>query len=151
MEQACGGIDAVAIPAEQGAHSERVTQIVKSRRCDTGRDRETEPRDEVMERLSDRARVNRPSPSEREHGCVWKQLAASYLEIAVKQSADARPEGDKPALSELGGADDEQPTVEVNVRTSETRHLTHAKPQALQEGEDRPVCGPSQWRPRSHG
>jgi hypothetical protein len=125
-----------------------MAEIVHARGRDSGRDHEAEPRHEVMERLADRPRVNRPPPREGEERRIRSRILSAMLAVLVQHVTDARTKRDETGLAELGVADDEQPSAEVDVGKLQPRHLADAKPEPIEQDEDRFVRGRPERRER---
>src|SRR5260370_25909111 len=131
-------VEALAIPAEQAADRERMTEAVQRRRRGSVGDGEVEGRDEVVEGRAGGARVDAALPVEGEQRSVRPGPAAlpAAPGMVPDQDGDPRPGRDEPALAELAAAHDEQLPAGVDVAKAQPACLAGSQSEPVTQGQD---------------
>src|SRR6516225_874488 len=121
-----------------------MTKAMEMRRRHTRRGDEIEPHHEFVKCPADRVRPNGRSllPAKGEHrGVGGKRPAVCFctLEESLARASHPGPERHQSIFSELGPANEQNLSLEVNVLAAQARYLPVAQPQAIQKDEDHSV------------
>ena len=144
VEQALVWIDALAVPAQQPAYSERVPQIVEPWRGHTGSLLQGQVGQEGVEGLADRHRIDRLARGEAEQRGIGRgRSGEARRQIALQALADVRSERHQAILRELGLTDDQDAPDTVQVAYLEPGDFANAQAKTIQQRKDRLVGQPA--------
>ena len=116
MDQPTVRVDALAIPAQQGAHSKGVPKVMQSGRRNTRRQVQTELGNEGVECLTDGFRTYTAAFGKRKQWPFgFRLLAMAFLHVTAKTSCQVGPERHDPIFAEFRFANKQCVALKVNV------------------------------------
>src|ERR1035441_258175 len=134
-------VQTVAIPTQQAADGEAVTETVQRWRRDPIGHRQVEREDEPVKRLAGSARMHRACAVEGEQRLIAADRPAAMpsLQLLRDERSDPRSVRHESALAELPAAHDEQVTGRVDVAEAQSARLAGAEPEPVAKREQRPI------------
>lgn len=128
-----------------------MSEVMETWRRTTCRDLKPQARNKGVERLAYRVGVDLAAVRKGEDRSVRRKdfrVLSPGLLVLPKQRRHAGAKRHEPALVELGLSDQQQLSVEVDITQPKTADFADPQPQAVEDGEDHMVSGPSHRRLR---
>jgi len=136
-------IDPRAVPSQQSADGERMTQTVQAGRGRSGGNFQPQPGPECVESLGDRGWINRFGPARikgEERLCrVGHASLTLLLQVLAQACTELWTERHQPTFEELRFAYDQKVALLVNIVNAKAGDFSHSQTQAIHQGKDQGV------------